>query len=80
MTDAPAPRVPEYQRGRALSDMPGYEIGLQLRLVARDAPTLGHLSREEMIAQGKAIRARLRFDPFRGRPYLARYELQTFIY
>jgi hypothetical protein len=38
------------------------------------------LSPAQMDGQENAIRAALRFDPARGRPYLARYELETFIY
>lgn len=38
------------------------------------------LSDEQMRRQESEIRARLRFDPSRGRPYLAHYELETFVY
>lgn len=38
------------------------------------------LSAEEMRQQEQQIRQLLRFDPKRGRPYLARYELETFVY
>jgi hypothetical protein len=38
------------------------------------------LSDVEMRVQEQSIRAALRFDPQRGRPYVARYELQTFVY
>ena len=38
------------------------------------------LSAEEMRAQEQEIRLGLRFDTRRGKPYLARYELETFVY
>jgi hypothetical protein len=38
------------------------------------------LSPREMNGQEQAIRAALRFDDERGRPYIARYELETFVY
>jgi hypothetical protein len=38
------------------------------------------LSTSQMLGQENAIRAALRFDSGRGRPYLARYELERFIY
>ncbi|HUI05492.1 MAG TPA: radical SAM protein [Verrucomicrobiae bacterium] len=38
------------------------------------------LTPQEMREQEQAIRAALRFDPQRGRPYVARYELETFVY
>ena len=38
------------------------------------------LSPGEMNDQERAIRAALRFDDARGRPYIARYELETFVY
>ncbi len=38
------------------------------------------LSRQELGEQEQAIRAALRFDGQRGRPYIARYELETFVY
>ena len=34
----------------------------------------------EMLAQERAIRAGLHFDGTRGKPYLARYEMDTFVY
>lgn len=42
-----------------------------------DAPLL---SEERIREQEQAIRAGLRFDPTRGRPYLARYEIECFVY
>ena len=39
-----------------------------------------HLTDTELREQEAAIRAALRFDTKRGRPYLARYELETFVY
>ena len=33
-----------------------------------------------MRGQEQAIRAALRFDAARGKPYLARYEVETFVY
>ena len=38
------------------------------------------LSLEEMRKQEQEIRLGLRFDTRRGKPYLARYELETFVY
>jgi hypothetical protein len=38
------------------------------------------LTRDEMGQQEQAIRAALRFDAGHGRPHLARYELETFVY
>jgi len=38
------------------------------------------LSPAELLEQERAIRAALRFDPERGRPYIARYSLETFLY
>jgi hypothetical protein len=38
------------------------------------------LSGEEMLAQERAIRAALRWSAGRGRPYMARYELELFVY
>ena len=38
------------------------------------------LTPQEMSEQEQAIRAALRFDAQRGRPYIARYELETFVY
>ena len=38
------------------------------------------LSVEEMRQQEQALRLGLHFDPRRGKPYLARYELETFVY
>ena len=34
----------------------------------------------QMRAQEAEIRAGLRFDPRQGQPYIARYELETFVY
>jgi hypothetical protein len=41
---------------------------------------VGCLTPSELRQQEQQIRAGLRFDPSRGRPYLARYELETFVY
>lgn len=38
------------------------------------------LTREERLRQEQEIRAGLRFDPRHGKPYLAHYELETFVY
>jgi hypothetical protein len=38
------------------------------------------LTAEEVRQQEHDLRQSLRFDPRRGRPYLARYELETFVY
>ena len=38
------------------------------------------LTETEMRAQEKAIRAALRFDDRRGKPYISRYEVNTFVY
>lgn len=38
------------------------------------------LSETEIGAQESRIRGGFRFDPHRGRPYVARYELETFVY
>ncbi|MGD0017051.1 MAG: radical SAM protein [Verrucomicrobiia bacterium] len=38
------------------------------------------LTEAEMLAQERAIRAGLHFDGTRGKPYLARYEVETFVY
>ena len=38
------------------------------------------LTEAEMLAQERAIRAGLHFDGTRGKPYLARYEVGTFVY
>jgi radical SAM superfamily enzyme YgiQ (UPF0313 family) len=49
---------------------------------AEQAAALGAepLTREEMDQQEQAIRAALDFDERRGRPYIARYEMETFVY
>jgi hypothetical protein len=44
---------------------------------AYDAPLL---SPEQIRNQEQAIRAGLTFDAVRGRPYLARYEIESFVY
>jgi radical SAM superfamily enzyme YgiQ (UPF0313 family) len=38
------------------------------------------LSPQELSEQERAIRAALRFDPQHGRPYIARYSLENFLY
>ena len=38
------------------------------------------LSDEQMRLQEQELRLGLRFDQRRGKPYLARYELETFVY
>jgi hypothetical protein len=38
------------------------------------------LSPEQIRSQEQTIRAGLRFDAVRGRPYLARYEIESFVY
>jgi hypothetical protein len=49
-----------------------------------DAAALEHniepLSTDEIDTQETELRGGLRFDPHRGRPYVARYELETFVY
>jgi hypothetical protein len=44
---------------------------------AYDAPLL---SPEQIRNQEQTIRAGLRFDPGRGKPYVARYEIESFVY
>jgi hypothetical protein len=41
---------------------------------------IGALTNEQMREQEHAIRRAVRFDPGRGRPHMARYDFQTFIY
>jgi hypothetical protein len=49
---------------------------------AEEAGALGitPLSAPEMLAQEEAIGAALRFGESRGKPYIARYDLETFVY
>lgn len=47
---------------------------------AAAAAAVEPLEEEGLRAQEAAIRSALRFDPERGRPYLARYELKLFVY
>jgi len=55
-----------------------------VRSSAEDVEPLSRMqmdgARSAMDDQENAIRAALRFSAERGRPYLARYELETFIY
>jgi radical SAM superfamily enzyme YgiQ (UPF0313 family) len=44
------------------------------------ALSIRHLTGDEIRQQEQAIRSALRFDSRRGRPHLARYELETFVY
>lgn len=54
---------------------PGSEYEEQTR-----ALSLRALSAQELCEQERAIRDALHFDPQRGRPYIARYSLETFLY
>ena len=48
--------------------------------VHETAHGIKRLTETEMRGQEQAIRAALRFDAARGKPYLARYEVETFVY
>lgn len=54
---------------------PGSEYEEQTRALGIRA-----LSAQELCEQEQAIRDALHFDPQRGRPYVARYSLETFLY
>jgi radical SAM superfamily enzyme YgiQ (UPF0313 family) len=48
--------------------------------VHETAHGIRRLTETEMRGQEQAIRTALRFDSARGKPYIARYEVETFVY
>lgn len=81
----------ERATARVLNDLPlgtGDSIFFSPLVIYPDGPYSARAFREnieplspgQLLGQENAVRAALRFDPHRGRPYLARYELERFIY